>query len=613
MSDVYGLFDSFLESAATLAVLFIIVAWVSSKVVELWQTTFNIHGRILRRELQRCFGDKDDEFTRYFYWHPMIEPLTQPSWLVDRWRAFRATGPIRWLRGRRWLARLFRPGDSMAHYPQGRLPGYIAPESFAAVIVNPFPWPTTREALQHLLRGNLKKAGDPAMPEDFDERLAAFADNEGVAVLADKVINAVQPDRHGVETNPEGDKSDQHAVAATKTWRDLLEQEVKGSSTFFKEGFLSSLVEVYSWPPPREMTLPDRFKRVLRGNELIPHPLEARILTLLQDADGDMEEFRAGLRRWYAEAMNRVTSRFRRGAMIGVFVVALAIAIGFNLNSIKLLGALMANPELRAAGVAASRAIAPESGGVEALSQKVAFSAEYAKCAKPGGIPAKECRPQLLRRLWRDSGTDNATDRLRWETPAPPPQSHSGRVAATPPAQVSAPPPAVTQPALTGADAVRRDQVARVKDFCRENPGQCSPAFVAKLTPCAPNSDAGACGPAWDAIWSSSGFFWNPEAAGQLAASLLPNAPDDKDLPGLLKRVSDQASAEVVTVRDVVTKLSSFGPVWKDPDLNALPGVIAVIVGILATAALAALGAPFWYDVLGRISGRGSAARKKEG
>jgi|GEM_PF-6228441 len=123
MPDLGGLFGSFFEAAATLALLFIIIGWISSKLVEIGQAFRNSHGRMPRRELERCFGGEEAEtFTRYFYWHPIIEPLTQPNVL-------RLPAPLRGGDEKRRPCALSSPtGAGALPARSGR---YGSPESFA--------------------------------------------------------------------------------------------------------------------------------------------------------------------------------------------------------------------------------------------------------------------------------------------------------------------------------------------------------------------------------------------------------------------------------------------------------------------------------------------------
>jgi hypothetical protein len=578
MPDVTGLFDSFLEAAVSLAVLFVIIAWVSSKIVELGQLTFNVHGKMLRDELERCFGEdrRNDpnkgRFTRYFYWHPMIVPLTQPSGLVSFWR--RISGGLERLG---WL----KSGDPESRFPPGRLPGHIAPESFAAVVMNPFPWPTTEEALRRLLIAN----PDP----DIAER-PEISDGD-----IRKMIRAGQTSTAG------------------ETWGELIARAKPASAPSLNPDFLASRVDIHGGPVRGHPA--ERYVEMCRANELVPHPLETRIITLLRDADNDLDDFRSGLRRWYAEAMARVTGRFKRTALIWVFFVALIVCTLFNLNAINLFSALMASPELRAAGVAASQAVGTRPGGIEALGQKAAYSSAYA-CVDPRETPQRPvpnnvlknpvCKARLLGALWRDSRKANAVDALF---------SNDGAI--------------IPRLATDGpGGAPRSRQVETVHRLCGEQPGLCGTGFKAKLDDCVEaggGRPARQCDDAWAAIWSSSGFFWHPEAAHKLALSLTPapEAGENTELPDLLYNVKRQADAETQAVTKFLGDLPDVGPVWKDKKLwkdkengsgkeFVLGALLWSLLGILLSAALAALGAPFWYDVLGKLSRRNTSGARGE-
>ena len=178
--------------------------------------------------------------------------------------------------------------------------------------------------------------------------------------------------------------------------------------------FLASQVDIHGPAPSGTRRDPvERYVEMCRSNELVPHPLETRIITLLRDADNDLDEFRGSLRRWYAEAMARVTGRFKRMALVWVFFAALIICALFNLNAINLFSTLMASPELRAAGVAAAQVVGTKPGGVEALAQKVEFTEAYRTCVdgteepkppQPGlELLSAGCQATLLKSLWRDS------------------------------------------------------------------------------------------------------------------------------------------------------------------------------------------------------------------
>ena len=58
-------------------------------------------------------------------------------------------------------------------------------------------------------------------------------------------------------------------------------------------------------------------------------------MAILDDSEGDIDRMRESLARWYSEMMERVTGRFKRRALIYLFVVAFTICAGFNIDSIS--------------------------------------------------------------------------------------------------------------------------------------------------------------------------------------------------------------------------------------------------------------------------------------
>lgn len=723
MPDVTGLFDSFLETAASMAVLFIVVAWVSSKIVELFQLGLNMHGRVLRSELERCFGEDSGEtsgrFTRYFYWHPMIVPLTQPSLPVTLWRRVRANASSDWRRLRSLLAPLWpgSPGEDPAAttapspaadpcYPPGRLPAHIAPETFAAVVMNPFPWPTTEEPFRRMLEANLDDVTPNADPANEGEQ-SASAPRDPVRELAKRLVHQVRMVHPGetwgellarpavkaeldklgtfefkqpfleASVDPAGAAPDRveslrrlfrpHASESIsndrlreiareigddkpvppESWRDFLARAGIGDTAVFSADFLGRRARL----PAAASDPSDRYFHACSCNDLVPHELETRIVTLLRDADGDVEEFRAGLKRWYAEAMERVTGRFKRAALIMLFAVALLICAAFNLNALTILDGLIGNPELRGLGVQASRAIGDNPRGMAALGQKLQFQDIAGKCpppkkvaapagtAAPAPAPAKPCDPhEVLTGLWSDHSQPVIID----DEPTFP---------ATP---------------VKEADvaALQMKQIDYVRNQCPKVDGLCSPAFTPVLNRCESSASSGAgapdqaaaaaapaappqakagpgeapppasppqnqagrgadtgaknadeaCKRAWSAIWRNPDFFWHPEAAHKFASHLWGGATlTATDQLDLVRNLGEQAAADTGAVKKYLTMLPSVGwGGWEErvEEFNKRP--FWVFFGIFLSAALAALGAPFWYDVLGKVSGRSGARSRGE-
>jgi hypothetical protein len=69
--------------------------------------------------------------------------------------------------------------------------------------------------------------------------------------------------------------------------------------------------------------------------------------SLWADANGDIEKFRTSLEQWYDDTMERASSWYKRWAQVMLFIIGLAIAATFNVDTIQIIGKLSKDPELR--------------------------------------------------------------------------------------------------------------------------------------------------------------------------------------------------------------------------------------------------------------------------
>lgn len=295
-----------------ISALYLAISWVSSKVVELGQGISNSHGMVLLGELSRYFGDQSDpKFTEYFFWHPLIEPLVQRSWFHEQQWALKA--------------REFRLKMEL-RLPPGRVPGHVAPSTFAAVMLNPFPWPTTREALRRVLEGNA----------------TSTMDSKQIGAALDHVCK-----------QPTSEASD-------KNWADLLGQDW-GKENKFSKDFLATKVDLYPWdkvwaregsaskPDKSEVDYRDdplrRVSEAWSENAIVPRKLRSSVIALLRDSEHDIDLFRTSMAQWYSDAMERARGRFRRIAIFWTFVVALLICLFSHISFFGILAELWKNPD----------------------------------------------------------------------------------------------------------------------------------------------------------------------------------------------------------------------------------------------------------------------------
>ena len=77
--------------------------------------------------------------------------------------------------------------------------------------------------------------------------------------------------------------------------------------------------------------------------------LQKTLMVLLEQAEGDLDEFRKSVARWFDDAMERVTGWYRRRTHLLLFVWAVVVASAANVDSVVAANALWHDANLRAA------------------------------------------------------------------------------------------------------------------------------------------------------------------------------------------------------------------------------------------------------------------------
>lgn len=83
--------------------------------------------------------------------------------------------------------------------------------------------------------------------------------------------------------------------------------------------------------------------------------VKSALTTILNEANGDLQMFQAGLRSWFNSAMDRVSGWYKRRTHVIIFSLGFAIAIAMNVNSISLAQELWTNEATREALVGAAQ------------------------------------------------------------------------------------------------------------------------------------------------------------------------------------------------------------------------------------------------------------------
>jgi hypothetical protein len=111
---------------------------------------------------------------------------------------------------------------------------------------------------------------------------------------------------------------------------------------------------------PSEAGGPDTVAEVRKAALRLPDPLRRPLLILINQTGDDMDRLQHEIRRWYEDAMERLTGLYKRKAQLIVVIIAFVVTIGTNADTIRIVRELSNNSALREAVVAHAQALANE-------------------------------------------------------------------------------------------------------------------------------------------------------------------------------------------------------------------------------------------------------------
>lgn len=94
----------------------------------------------------------------------------------------------------------------------------------------------------------------------------------------------------------------------------------------------------------------------------LPDNLKARLVPLLREAKGNTLEVKAGLERWFDDAMTHVEATYKRWATSFLFVFGLGLAVAGNVSTIDVAQQLWQDPVTRQAVVDSATQVANNNG-----------------------------------------------------------------------------------------------------------------------------------------------------------------------------------------------------------------------------------------------------------
>lgn len=134
---------------------------------------------------------------------------------------------------------------------------------------------------------------------------------------------------------------------------------------------------------------PKRFAQMRQAVErLQSEELKKSLGTLLDEAEGNLLEFRGKLEGWFDDAMDRVSGWYKRKVQLVLLALAAVLTIGLNADTLEIGGALLRDDAARAALVAGAERFAAdrgEDGTAEPVEELERLSQEIQRSRMPLG------------------------------------------------------------------------------------------------------------------------------------------------------------------------------------------------------------------------------------
>lgn len=153
--------------------------------------------------------------------------------------------------------------------------------------------------------------------------------------------------------------SGEYKPKSSTTWPLLLTRGVNLPSYIPSKNFALALMDIAAHGPEAETPGSDSSAPVisletLRANvSKLQNPAVQRVLlTAVDSAQGDITRVQANIEAWYDSTMDRVSGWYKRSTQGLIFALGLAVAVGFNINTITVADYLYRNGAARAAIVA---------------------------------------------------------------------------------------------------------------------------------------------------------------------------------------------------------------------------------------------------------------------
>ena len=661
-----GGFNSFIEGAAALFVIFWLLASLSSFILEMFSSIFNIRGNALRLftidmvqgELDKFDGKKalgfitsriphtgvkswisgkvdlNDKsvgtFSRNLIDHPLMRSLEQPK--LNR--------------GESNTAPAYVPSTIFAKTTLDLLRNV---KSFADIV--------TTEGLSKLLAdaerknphlaGQLSKLTEPIIKALGEPKITPNMNGyDAVVAAATKVFGLTATDQIVADINAAITLANAAAAAATPA----IALPFPSSATDDQKARI--VADQWLGGPTGPLAavqapLPATVAGVVTalGHSDVPDALRKALRPLIDAANHDMDKLSNEIALWYDASMQRATGWYKRYTMFLLGVIGFAFAVMFNVDTPRIVPALIANPALRQSGyAAASQVVNSSEAERQAMPQQLAYARAFdGLCGREGPLRAIsadeiDCNNKKMNR-------DNVGEKIYAELLPLTLQSGAS-------AQI------IIILQMFKAEhsrngAAEKNLIQRIRSFCEENKS-CGEDLKSAV-----KADSGkGLADVTAALTNDSKLFWFPDVAnavlgnasksgshkewegaklksGRIAAEVANGVLSNytRSVPGIgwIANVSEKEkwaelfpnleflkiefaplSLEPLNLNPLglENELASCRDYW--PNVGAVPPFLARLFGWILTAFMVCLGAPFWFDLLGQLVNRRGTGKKPE-
>jgi len=636
-------FDSVIEGAAALFVIFWLVASGCSFVAEAISAVANTRGNALQQftiemvqgELKRYGPSSERRAEHHVY----------ANWFSKR---INLSGPaISGFSASLFSHNLFKSLEQpkLWRNAANTAPAYVPSNIFAQAIVDRL---LNFSSVRHFIEAGISVGDRVVDQEKFQELLAIAAD--------DIEAYLVRIDRSG------HDNAYLMVVAALdkylatdcgqKTIRKLNEFSLNNSpviqqTTSIKQA--NAIADIWFGGPNGDLakipaSLAPTVSSVILAlkREDVPAALKQALQPLIDASKHDIDALRNNIAVWYDASMARASGWYKRSSMVVLFVLGLVAAMLLNIDSPRIITALINDPVLRRAGYSAAVQVVEKrsESDRQAMAQQISFArAVDTLCEAPAaaeemaGNACKEVEAAKIKRLLPLTLTSGSSGRILIDLQLFKLQSSKEQFfqsvkefcatdsACSEPLNEMLKSHADAKAAAAAKAAASLQTEIDTAKVAKDEPNDPAAATAAYAAKSEANKDAEAAKVAAQApapakvhaaIWNDTRIFWSAALAACLYRKTSPKGVPAADCRKDAVNARNAAMGATGALSNYAQGIPGVGPIWyvytKE---NWRAGTLgSALFGWILTALMVSLGAPFWFDLLQQIVNRRGAGPK---